>query len=339
MMVHRILYLLFTDVESLRYVFFMVTASLTLFYSYYFSCVHLLNVAQRVPTMLYVGQVLRKNLRQMLTTLVLVIIVIYNFSVFSYAVPIFRDDQSILDKNANDLGQSSLLLNTFFYWDYGFREGPVFSRSFLQNASRVTTYDDQSLNYGYIMLGLLFDFCYHLGVILIFSAVVSGIIIDAFAELRAKNNVIRDENANTCFICDIDREDFEQSNLNFKQHIKEEHNMWDYVFFRFYLEEKNPIDFTGLETYCHELIREQKINWLPIKKAIVIEGRNKEKKDIPGVFRRLDLLQEENDRTSKEVDEIRSEMVSIRKTTNEIRALLSQLASSERLRGTFSSAT
>ena len=41
--------------------------------------------------------------------------------------------------------------------------------------------------------------------------------------------------ANTCFICDIDREDFEQIGLNFKQHIKEDHNMWDYVFFRFYV--------------------------------------------------------------------------------------------------------
>lgn len=43
------------------------------------------------------------------------------------------------------------------------------------------------------MLGFLFDFLYHLFVVLIFSAVVSGIIIDAFAELRAKNNVIMDE--------------------------------------------------------------------------------------------------------------------------------------------------
>lgn len=48
--------------------------------------------------------------------------------------------------------------------------------------------------------------------------------------------------------------------------------MWDYVFFRFYLEQKDPIDFTGLETYCSQLIKEQKINWLPIKKAIIIEG-------------------------------------------------------------------
>ena len=48
--------------------------------------------------------------------------------------------------------------------------------------------------------------------------------------------------------------------------------MWDYVFFRFYLQEKDPIEFTGLETYCYDAIKEQKITWLPLKKAIVIEG-------------------------------------------------------------------
>ena len=26
--------------------------------------------------------------------------------------------------------------------------------------------------------------------------------------------------------------------------------MWDYMFFRLYLESKDPTDFTGLETYC-----------------------------------------------------------------------------------------
>ena len=54
--VNYILYLLLTDVLTLKYVFFMITSSLTLFYSYYCSCVHLLNIMQRVPTMRYVAQ-------------------------------------------------------------------------------------------------------------------------------------------------------------------------------------------------------------------------------------------------------------------------------------------
>ena len=49
------------------------------------------------------------------------------------------------------------------------------------------------IKYSSVVLGFLFDILYHISVVLIFSAVVSGIIIDAFAELRAKNNVIMDE--------------------------------------------------------------------------------------------------------------------------------------------------
>jgi len=321
-----VLYLLFSDPQTLKYAFFMVTASLTVFYSYYFSCVHLLNIMSRVPTMRYVAQVLQKNLVQMVTTLILVFILIYNFSVFAYAVPLFRNDQAILDLKADALGISSLLLNTIFYWDYGFREAPVFGNTFLQNETTLPLSEGSDASYGYIVLGFVFDFLYHISVILIFSAVVSGIIIDAFAELRAKNNIILDENANTCFICDIDREDFEQVGLNFKAHIKEDHNMWDYVFFRFYLEAKDPTEFTGLETYCSKLIKEQKINWLPIKKAIVIEGRNKEKKDVPGVFRRLDLLERQNDSASREIAGMRSEVDQILKATEDIRALVAKLS-------------
>jgi len=321
-----VLYLLFSDPQTLKYAFFMVTASLTVFYSYYFSCVHLLNIMSRVPTMRYVAQVLQKNLVQMVTTLILVFILIYNFSVFAYAVPLFRNDQAILDLKADALGISSLLLNTIFYWDYGFREAPVFGNTFLQNETTLPLSEGSDASYGYIVLGFVFDFLYHTSVILIFSAVVSGIIIDAFAELRAKNNIILDENANTCFICDIDREDFEQVGLNFKAHIKEDHNMWDYVFFRFYLEAKDPTEFTGLETYCSKLIKEQKINWLPIKKAIVIEGRNKEKKDVPGVFRRLDLLERQNDSASREIAGMRSEVDQILKATEDIRALVAKLS-------------
>lgn len=313
---------------TLKYIFFLTTSALTLFYSYYFSCLHLLNVAERIPTMRYVGQVLQKNLTQMVAALILVGILLYIYSVFAYALDVIRGDQTILDKDPLALGRSNLLLNTFFYWDYGFREGPVFANTFLQSAARANggvLPPGEDINYGQIVLGFLFDFSYHLFVVLIFSAVVSGIIIDAFAELRTNNNMIQHENANTCFICDIERDDFEKNNLNFKTHIKEDHNMWDYVFFRFYLEGKDPIDYTGLETYCAERIKSQQINWLPINRAIAIEGRNKEKKDLPTLFVRLNRLETQNTATSQEVVEIRQELAHVHKATDDIRRMLREL--------------
>merc|ERR1719506_2941084 len=85
--------------------------------------------------------------------------------------------------------------------------------------------DESQVSYSQVVAGVVFNLLYHLVIILIFSAVVSGIIIDSFAELRAKNKAIRDDIVGTCFICNIEREDFEQLNLPFKTHIKEEHNL------------------------------------------------------------------------------------------------------------------
>jgi hypothetical protein len=88
--------------------------------------------------------------------------------------------------------------------------------------------------------------------------------------VRRQKEEVRDDIVNTCFVCNIEREDFEQLNLPFIQHIKHEHNLWDYVFFRMYLESKESVDYSGLESYCFAQIREQKISWFPIKKAIII---------------------------------------------------------------------
>ena len=188
-----------------------------------------------------------------------------------------------------------------------------------------------------ILVGFLFNVLYHILIILVFSAVVSGIIIDAFAEKRATNNTIRHDILNTCFICNIEREDFEQLNLDFKQHVREEHNLWDYAFFRLYLETKDDTKYTGLETFCAEQIRDNKISWFPIKKAIVIGRRSKEKKDLPGLYRRLNTLETHVEghavemramrQTQREhggaLKDVKQDLSTVRKSVDEMKAMLS----------------
>lgn len=237
-----------------------------------------------------------------------------------------------------------MFLNSLFFWDYGFREAPVFTYTFaLRNASSYTPASEGELDLtagqvdrGEIFLGFVFNVLYHIVIILVFSAVVSGIIIDAFAEKRSTNNSIRNDILNTCFICNIEREDFEQLNLNFKQHVREEHNLWDYAFFRLYLESKDAIDYTGLETFCSSQIRDKKISWFPIKKAIKIEGRNKEKKDLPGLYRRLNTLEDHiNGQVSQmrsmrqsqreqggALKDVKDELSTVRKSVDEMKELL-----------------
>jgi len=299
------------DMRTLSFALLLLTSVLSVTTSHLYSCINLLAIAKQVPEMVYVMQVVRNNMSQLLKTMLFALILIYIFSVVAYTSPLISDDQQILDKKPSALGPKSLLLHSLFYWDYGFREAPVFSFTFAQSdiaslepppdafnhGAESLELPEREINFPEVLLGVGFNLLYHLLIVLVFSAVVSGIIIDSFAELRQDKEKIRDNIVNTCFVCNIDREDFEQNNLPFTHHIKHEHNLWDYVFFRMYLESKESVDYSGLESYCFAQIQEQKISWFPIKKAIIIEGRNKEKKDTAGLYVRLDHL---NDRMDKE---------------------------------------
>ena len=136
------LFLIFVDLETLKYLLFFSTALLSVAHTPAWSCVNLLALVERMPSMLYVVVVLRRNGDQMLASLLFAFMVIYIFSVFSFTVPYIRDQYTIIDHFPRYMdfddeqiaiaGTTNLFLYTLFHWDYGFREGPMFAHSFAQ---------------------------------------------------------------------------------------------------------------------------------------------------------------------------------------------------------------
>ena len=60
-----------------------------------------------------------------------------------------------------------------------------------------------------------------------------------------------------CYICGEKAEAFEritESGGGFKQHIKVDHYMWNYVFYLGYLKEKDPLDYNGIESFIWESV-------------------------------------------------------------------------------------
>lgn len=51
------------------------------------------------------------------------------------------------------------------------------------------------------------------------TAIISGIIIDTFSEMRSRSQFIQEDTVDRCFICNIDRDDFEKLGLDFSKHI------------------------------------------------------------------------------------------------------------------------
>ena len=104
--------------------------------------------------------------------------------------------------------------------------------------------------------------------------IVFGIIIDTFSSLRAdKNERIRDT-TEVCFICGKGKQVFDRA-LNspdgFKLHVKNDHNMWAYLNFIFFVWQQDKDDDDGLEYYVRHKIDKNEITWFPMNKAMRLE--------------------------------------------------------------------
>ena len=66
-------------------------------------------------------------------------------------------------------------------------------------------------------------------VIIILLAIIQGLIIDAFGELRDQLEQVREDLESKCFICGIGKEYFDATPHGFDRHVQREHNFANYM--------------------------------------------------------------------------------------------------------------
>merc|ERR1712013_465208 len=79
------------------------------------------------------------------------------------------------------------------------------------------------------MVRVLYDILFFFVVIIIVLNLIFGVIIDTFADLRSEKHNTEEIKKNTCFICGLERKDFDNKNVTFEDHVNKEHNMWNYL--------------------------------------------------------------------------------------------------------------
>jgi len=115
----------------------------------------------------------------------------------------------------------------------------------------------------------IYDYSCFIIINLIFMNIIFGIIIDAFASLRQKYKRISDEQANICFVCSIHRAQFDNyAEGGWDQHYDYDHNIWDYLWFMYYLKAKDKCEYSGLESYVADQLKVESIGWIPMFNAI-----------------------------------------------------------------------
>ena len=110
-----------------------------------------------------------------------------------------------------------------------------------------------------------FDILFHIIIILIMTNLIFGIIVDSFAAFRGSTDDSENDKKNICFICQLTRDDAINKNIDFDKHVREVHDMWNYVYFLTYLHINNSNNFKMLETSVWDKLEESDTSWIPIK--------------------------------------------------------------------------
>uniref|UniRef100_A0A7S1L3A4 Ion transport domain-containing protein n=1 Tax=Alexandrium catenella TaxID=2925 RepID=A0A7S1L3A4_ALECA len=151
-------------------------------------------------------------------------------------------------------GCATLLDCLYAHFDYGFRSAPVW------HSAKLTP------------MRFLFDYLYNLVIILIMAAIISGIIIDNFSNLRDEQKDIEEAKSSVCFICSLGKSELQRKGVNFESHIYQDHYMWAYARFLLYLKETPRTNLTGPESNVAKMMKVNNTSFFPLYKCIKTES-------------------------------------------------------------------
>ena len=268
-------FLLF-DFQTTYYVIFVLCSAIGYFYSIAFYSFHILDIVFRIKLLRYVLKSVIMNVNQLLITLLLSVIVcwiytivgVYGFGFDTYGFP-----------DSPDYDFKGTTYNMFWqHLDFGLSGPPLFNQ-----------YETA------VPAKFLFDISYNLFIVVIMVAIITGIIIDTFADLRTERNAIEDDIMNKCFVCSLNREVFERARLKFRDHINIDHNKWNYLFYSMYISDKPSTELSGIERRIKKLMEVQSTKYFPIGMALNLPRVVEDNEAMQSLQEAIEKLQASSD--------------------------------------------
>ncbi|XP_076833707.1 ryanodine receptor 2 isoform X2 [Brachyhypopomus gauderio] len=241
----------FTDGPFL-YLSWYLLLSLLGHYNSFFFAAHLLDVAMGVKTLHTILTSVTHNGKQLLLTVGLLAVVVYLYTVVAFNF--FRkfynksEDGESLDMKCDDM-----LTCYMFHMYVGVRAGGGIGDEIEDPAG------DEFEFYR-----IVFDITFFFFVIVILLAIIQGLIIDAFGDLRDQQDQVKEDMETKCFICGIGSEYFDMVPHGFESHTLQEHNLANYLFFMMYLINKDVTEHTGQESYVWKMYQERCWEFFPV---------------------------------------------------------------------------
>ncbi|GBP96704.1 Inositol 1,4,5-trisphosphate receptor [Eumeta japonica] len=314
----------------------------------------LLDIVYREETLLNVMRSVTRNGRSILLTAILALILVYMFSIVGFMF--FRDDfllnvDQLDDAEGNigfdDCGEEAA--SKYLKDDSGSKDhcvshqtrfvsvgGDLRERSCDSLVMCIVTTLNQGLRNGggigdvlrapasfepLFVARVIYDLLFYFVVIIIVLNLIFGVIIDTFADLRSEKQQKELILKNTCFICGLNRSAFDNKKVSFEEHIKNEHNMWHYLYFMVLVRVKDPTEFTGPESYVHSMIKSNNLDWFPRLRALSLMGGGKGESgevELRSLHVQLERAHQAVDVLTELLTELRDQMTEQRKQKQRI---------------------
>lgn len=191
--------------NSFLYSLWYFTFSILGNFNNFFFAAHLLDVAVGFKTLRTILQSVTHNGKQLILTVMLLTIIVYIYTVIAFNF--FRkfyiqEEEEEVDKKCHDM------LTCFVFHLYkGVRAGGGIG-------DEIGDPDGDD----YEVYRIIFDITFFFFVIVILLAIIQGLIIDAFGELRDQLESVKENMESNCFICGIGQEYFDKVPHGFDTH-------------------------------------------------------------------------------------------------------------------------
>ena len=249
-----------TDPMTLYYIWYLLFACLGAFLHDMYITFLLLDLIVKNPTTADILLSVVNPHKSLIVAFIMGAFVIYIYTFFIF---IYMPYRIIADDDMTPGGMDGLDCITLwgcykYVFAYGFRAGG---------------------GVGEVMFGEVGDAVWlHLTFFLVVTVamlnIIFGIIIDTFSGLRSEKNERAFDTTETCFVCSLGRQVFDRaanSPDGFKNHIRDDHHMWNYLYFIFFLWEQDKDDDDGLEYYVRHKIIKNEITWFPMSNAMCLD--------------------------------------------------------------------
>lgn len=258
--------------KTLKMIFFTIIALLCTNPSTpYFNSIMLLAIVFKSTTLQNVIKSVTIPFNALALSSLLGLICLFQFSIFGfYFFPheFYNEDQSI-----DECSTVMLCFVTFLHG--GFLSGGGIADHLNDLGHEPVRADSEEFS-----LRVTYDIAFFVLIIILLLNIIFGIIIDTFGSLREEQHEQHRLETSFCFICGIAKEEFDARALDatgtgtrpldFAGHVRVEHNMWDYLYFRIYLSLRDPNEYNGMESYIAALIADDDIGWIPKLKTLGI---------------------------------------------------------------------